>query len=79
MYCCLSRVPHFLCSMLNETLVLDSDEEYIWMGTETSPKEIVAVPIDRAGIGEAMRGMGILRLTGPRVGQSAGPELAAAN
>jgi hypothetical protein len=65
--------------MLNDTLVFDSDEEYMWMGTETSPKEIVAVPIDRAGIGEAVRGIGVLRLTGPRVRPSAGPLLATAN
>ena len=27
MYCCLRRVPHFLCSMLNETLAFDSEDE----------------------------------------------------
>ena len=27
MYCCFSREPHFLCSMLNETLAFDSDDE----------------------------------------------------
>jgi len=37
--------------MLNETLALDSADEKMLTGTETRPKEIVAVPIDRAGIG----------------------------
>jgi len=36
--------------MLKETLVFDSDDEYRLTGTETRPKEIVAVPIERAGI-----------------------------
>ena len=38
-------MPHFLCSMLNETLAFDSDAEYMPTGTETRPKEIVAVPM----------------------------------
>jgi hypothetical protein len=37
--------------MLNETLDFDSDVECRFTGTETSPKEMVAVPIERAGIG----------------------------
>jgi hypothetical protein len=36
--------------MLNETFALDSEDEKIWTGTETSPKEIVAVAILRAGM-----------------------------
>jgi hypothetical protein len=36
--------------MLKETLAFDSADEYTWTGTETRPKEIVAVPMDRAGI-----------------------------
>ena len=31
-------------------LAFDSDEEKMLTGTETRPKEIVAVPIDRAGM-----------------------------
>jgi hypothetical protein len=38
--------------MLNETLAFDSADEKIWTGTETRPKEIVAVPMLRAGMGE---------------------------
>src|SRR5215212_1837320 len=49
-YCCLSREPHFLWSMLNDTLDFDSAEEYRLTGTETSPNEMVAVPIDRAAM-----------------------------
>jgi hypothetical protein len=41
--------------MLNETLAFDSEEEKRLTGTETSPKEIVAVPIARAGIGRGER------------------------
>ena len=50
MYCCLRRDPHFLCSMLNDTLALDSADEYRLTGTETSPNEIVAVAMERAGM-----------------------------
>jgi hypothetical protein len=51
--------------MLNETLVLDSDDEYRLTGTETRPKEMVAVPIERAGMAvtreaEVEEGMGTL-------------------
>jgi hypothetical protein len=37
--------------MLNETLAEDSAVENRLTGTETSPKEIVAEPMERAGIG----------------------------
>ena len=50
MYCCLSREPQVVCSMLKLTLAADSLEEYRWTGTETSPKEIVAVPMDLAAM-----------------------------
>jgi len=51
--------------MLNDTLDLDSDDEYRLTGTETRPKEMVAVPIERAGIAgtreaEGEEGMGTL-------------------
>jgi hypothetical protein len=36
--------------MLNETLDLDSADEYTLIGTETSPNEMVAVEIERAGM-----------------------------
>jgi hypothetical protein len=42
--------------MLNDTLDLDSDEEYRLTGTETSPNEMVAVPMDRAAMAVRMRG-----------------------
>jgi hypothetical protein len=44
--------------MLNETLVLDSDDEKMLTGTETSPNEIVAVPIERAGMEGREEGSG---------------------
>jgi len=44
--------------MLNETLAFDSEDEYRFTGTETSPKEIVAVAIERAGMGKTVRGDG---------------------
>jgi hypothetical protein len=37
--------------MLNDTLAFDSEDEKRLTGTETRPKEIVAVPIVLAGIG----------------------------
>src|SRR5512146_823792 len=52
MYCCLRRVPHFLCSRLKLTAAELSLEEKRLTGTETSPNEIVAEPIGRAGIGQ---------------------------
>src|SRR5213594_3856861 len=52
-YCCFRRVPSFLCSQLNEMAADDSPAENILIGTETSPKEIVAEPIECAGIGPA--------------------------
>jgi len=36
--------------MLNDTLDFDSADEYKLTGTETSPKDMVAVPMDRAGM-----------------------------
>jgi hypothetical protein len=36
--------------MLNDTLAFDSDDEYRLTGTETRPNEIVALPIERAGM-----------------------------
>src|SRR5690242_17007686 len=50
MYCCLSRAPHVVCSMLKLTLAEDSLEEKRLTGTETSPNEIVADPMDLAAI-----------------------------
>src|SRR5256886_6000517 len=52
-YCCFRRAPSFLCSQLNEIAADDSPAENILIGTETSPKEIVAEPIECAGIGPA--------------------------
>ena len=49
-YCCFSREPHVVCSMLKLTLAEDSLEEYRLTGTETSPKEIVADPMDLAAM-----------------------------
>src|SRR5882672_6754110 len=51
MYCCLQRAPVFLLIQLNEMAAADSEAEYIWIGTETRPKEIVAELIGRALIG----------------------------
>jgi hypothetical protein len=45
-----------LWSMLNDTLDFPSDDEYRLTGTETSPNEMVAVPMDRAAMGIGMRG-----------------------
>jgi hypothetical protein len=61
MYCCLRREPHFLWSMLNDTLDFDSDAEKRQTGTDTRPNEIVALAIERAGMEENRVG----RLTGP--------------
>src|SRR5512143_2904392 len=52
MYCCLRRVPHFLCRRLKLTAAELSLEEKRLTGTETSPNEIVAEPMGRAGIGQ---------------------------
>jgi hypothetical protein len=41
--------------MLNDTLDFDSLDEKRLTGTETSPKEIVAEAIERAGIGGSDR------------------------
>src|SRR6266404_6252148 len=50
-YCCFNRAPSFLWSQLNEIAADDSPAENILIGTETSPKEIVAEPIECAAIG----------------------------
>jgi hypothetical protein len=42
---------------LNETLDFDSEDEYRFTGTETRPKEIVAVAMERAGIGVRLKGL----------------------
>ena len=57
MYCCLSRDPHFLCSMLNDTLALDSADEYRLTGTDTRPNEMVAVAMERAGMDRPGNGL----------------------
>jgi hypothetical protein len=54
-YCCFSRLPQDLCSMLKLTVADDSLAEYSDTGTETSPKEMVAFPIDLGGIGTHIR------------------------
>jgi len=36
--------------MLNEMLAFDSEDEKSWTGTDTRPNEIVAEPMDRAGM-----------------------------
>jgi hypothetical protein len=38
--------------MLNDTLGRVSDAEYRLIGTDTRPKEIVALPMERAAISE---------------------------
>src|ERR1051325_8044913 len=55
-YCCFSREPSFLCSQLNEIAADDSPAENILIGTETSPKEIVAEPMECAGISPTIEG-----------------------
>ena len=62
MYCCFSREPHLVCSMLKLIAAEDSLEEKRLTGTETSPKEIVADPRDLAG----MRKLDIHAEIGPR-------------
>jgi hypothetical protein len=47
--------------MLKDTLARDSDEEYTWTGTETRPKEIVAVPVERTGITIRRKRRGVRR------------------
>src|SRR5713101_8219598 len=46
-------IMSFFCSQLNEIAADASPAENILIGTETSPKEIVAEPIECAGIGPA--------------------------
>src|SRR5215210_4617960 len=62
MYCCFRREPHLVWIMLKLIALEDSLEEKRLTGTETSPKEIVAEPIDRA----AMRRLDIQAGFGPR-------------
>src|SRR5262245_50017062 len=50
MYCCFSREPHSLWSMLKEIPVADSAAEYSLTGIDTMPKETVAVAIARGAI-----------------------------
>jgi len=57
MYCCLRRDPHFLCSMLNDTLALDSADEYRLTGTDTRPNEMVAVAMGTSWHGSAGNGV----------------------
>jgi hypothetical protein len=45
--------------MLNETFDFDSDAEYRFTGTDTSPKEIVALAMERAGMGREAAGRGM--------------------
>src|SRR5438093_13469061 len=52
-YCCFRRAPSCSRNQLNEIAAGDSPAENILIGTETSPKEIVAEPIEGAGIGPA--------------------------
>src|SRR5262249_54855176 len=49
-YCCLSRDPHPLWSMLNEIAWLDSVAEKSFTGIETSPNETVRVAMDRGAM-----------------------------
>src|SRR3954468_5956147 len=62
-YCCLRRELHFLCSMLKDTFVFDSEDEYRFTGTDTRPNEIVAVAIERAGIRLFSRMSNVLTIT----------------
>jgi hypothetical protein len=59
--------------MLNDTLALDSADEYRLTGTDTRPNEMVAVAMERAGMDRPGNGLsaemrerrtGELRLTG---------------
>ena len=50
MYCCLRREPHLECSMLKLIEAEDSLDVKRLTGTETSPKEMVAEAMFRAGI-----------------------------
>jgi len=52
--------------MLNDTLDFDSEEEYRLTGTETSPNEMVAVPMERAA-------MSVVRLRVERGTEAGGP------
>jgi hypothetical protein len=48
--------------MLKDTLVFDSEDEYRFTGTLTSPKEIVAVAMERAGMGATGGRIGLIAL-----------------
>jgi hypothetical protein len=50
MYCCFRREPHLVWIILKLIAAEDSLEEKRLTGTETSPKEIVAEPMVRAGM-----------------------------
>src|SRR6185503_7405786 len=50
MYCCLTREPQALCSMLKEIARLASVAEKSLTGMETSPKETVRDAIERAAM-----------------------------
>ena len=50
MYCCFTRVPHVLWTMLKEIRDLDSAVAYSFTGNETNPNEIVDVAMGRAAI-----------------------------
>src|SRR5207247_9167914 len=52
-YLCFIRSPYCWGSQLNETASDAPPVENLVLGTETSPKEIVAEPIECAGIGPA--------------------------
>jgi hypothetical protein len=51
--------------MLKDTLLFDSEDEYRFTGTETSPNEIVAVAMERAGMG-VYQGGGAKQTSGAR-------------
>ncbi len=53
-YCCFRRDPSALCSMLKEMARLDSVAENNFTGIDTSPKETVSDPIERAAIGTSL-------------------------
>src|SRR5438034_9987041 len=56
MYCCLTREPHFACSMLKEIPAELLAAEKSFTGMDTSPKEMLAVPIARALMASSVAG-----------------------
>ena len=48
--CCFTRAWSSSCSMLKEIAAFDSLAEKRFTGIETSPKEIVAVPVGRCAM-----------------------------